>query len=864
VNVTPDGPYYCDPNISVTLSIPATAGTRKPVDVMVVFDKSGSMSWGGQLSTSDALGIALSTSTALIADSSGGLRDINVANPGLPMFFDTYNSPGIGRDVDAFGNYAYLADGTQGLRVVGISNPINIFPVAQVDVGGGAYGVAAEGDKTYVVTFSSSNVDESMTAGTNQVLVIGRNASNLFAAQSFIPSVDFVSGAMAYVRRVGNPIGNLEVNIRATLNGPNLGTATLSPGSLSASYQSAIVSFPSIIPLTSGSTYYLVLTTPSTNNSNYYQWGARNGNAYSRGNAYQNTSSQNWDARFQTHFIDGLIVLDTSTPTSPTIIGAASLDDGWRVWVDGGYAYVADGISGMRIFDVTQNTPQEVGFYNTSGYAYEVSVDYPYAFVSDGLAGVRFFDISNPSSPNLLSTYNTPGTAYAARADGTILYVADGSSLQVLDFSTINTPAFIDAYTTPYRYRDLEINNGWAYLAVDNAIPGLITIDLSQGPKVDQAIVAAQTFIDFNGWSVLQDQMGLVTYNTLSYLDEVLTSNFAAVRNTIGNIVAFGGTATGSAIDRATNELQSVRANPLALKFQVLMSDGQTNYGTDPDTAAIAAANANIIIYTIGFGADADEDELKSIASITGGQYYFASDANALVDIYALIAQNIQNLATDANISTFFDPGTILVDDGNGSFSNGTLVFDINTQLPPPWMASYIFNIPCDSQLACETQVISIPSPGTFFEYIDTNGESVRVDWNVFVTDIFNQRDLNIQIHSGDILSPGNVDLGVEVISAGTLDAPSSEVRFYRGPPTQNDVLASHTVPPLCGQADPVCAAYAYTFTQNLGAEGELYAVVNPDGIIPECSYNNEDVIFCYALPNTQFFTLDYWAWLHE
>ncbi len=59
--------------------------------------------------------------------------------------------------------------------------------------------------------------------------------------------------------------------------------------------------------------------------------------------------------------------------------------------VSGNYAYVADGLAGLQVIDVSNPAnPQRVGGYDTSGYAHGVAVSGNYAYVADdygGLAG---------------------------------------------------------------------------------------------------------------------------------------------------------------------------------------------------------------------------------------------------------------------------------------------------------------------------------------------------------------------------------------------------------------------------------------------------------------------------------------------
>jgi Ca-activated chloride channel family protein len=81
----------------------------------------------------------------------------------------------------------------------------------------------------------------------------------------------------------------------------------------------------------------------------------------------------------------------------------------------------------------------------------------------------------------------------------------------------------------------------------------------------------------------------------------------------------------------------------------VLLTDGENNAGAMPPLeAAGLAAQAGLRIYTVGVGAapergmfgmnagntDLDEDTLKAIAKATGGEYFRATDANALQAVY--------------------------------------------------------------------------------------------------------------------------------------------------------------------------------------------------------------------------------------
>jgi len=88
----------------------------------------------------------------------------------------------------------------------------------------------------------------------------------------------------------------------------------------------------------------------------------------------------------------------------------------------------------------------------------------------------------------------------------------------------------------------------------------------------------------------------------------------------------------------------------------VLLSDGQSNVGPDPQKAAEFAAKYGVRIYTVGMGTPEgvivkvdgwsmrtrlDEDSLQKIASTTHGEYFRAADAKDLKKIYRTLGSKL-------------------------------------------------------------------------------------------------------------------------------------------------------------------------------------------------------------------------------
>ncbi len=94
---------------------------------------------------------------AYVAYGTEGLRIIDVANPANPTLLGTFNTPGDARGVVVNGNYAYVADRDAGVRVINVSNPASPTEVGNVATPR-ARGIAISGNYVYVAASDSGLV----------------------------------------------------------------------------------------------------------------------------------------------------------------------------------------------------------------------------------------------------------------------------------------------------------------------------------------------------------------------------------------------------------------------------------------------------------------------------------------------------------------------------------------------------------------------------------------------------------------------------------------------------------------------------------------------------------------------------------
>ncbi|MGA1869867.1 MAG: BACON domain-containing protein [bacterium] len=151
----------------------------------------------------------------------------------------------------------------------------------------------------------------------------------------------------------------------------------------------------------------------------------------------------------------------------------------YGAYVDGNYAYVADGDSGLQIIDISY--PRSLiltGSYNTPGEARGIYIKSNYAYIADGDSGLQIIDIKDPENPSLTGNYDTSGSAHGIYIDCNYAYVADGDSgLQIIDISNPENPVHKGSYNTSGYAYDIHVEGNYAYVAAGDS--GLTIIDIS-------------------------------------------------------------------------------------------------------------------------------------------------------------------------------------------------------------------------------------------------------------------------------------------------------------------------------------------------------------------------------------------------
>src|SRR5688572_14298674 len=192
----------------------------------------------------------------------------------------------------------------------------------------------------------------------------------------------------------------------------------------------------------------------------------------------------------------------------------------------------------------------------------------------------------------------------------------------------------------------------------------MLAIDISQSMQIEDftpnrlqaAKVVAQKFIEGR----IQDRIGIVVFSGDAFSLAPLTTDYNLLKSYLKDIsfemIENRGTAIGSAMAVVTNRMGESESKS---KVCILLSDGDNTAGNiDPITAAELAAAYGIKIYTIVVGKEGlvpygkdffgrpnmientvDETTMRKIAEIGSGEFFRATDNQALTQVFARIDQ---------------------------------------------------------------------------------------------------------------------------------------------------------------------------------------------------------------------------------
>jgi hypothetical protein len=185
-------------------------------------------------------------------------------------------------------------------------------------------------------------------------------------------------------------------------------------------------------------------------------------------------------------------VIDVSDPVHPVFTGASiPAESPAALFASGNRLYIADTVTGLSIADITDPlAPFIMGIVATYGTVLSVTASDGRAYVSEGASGVEIFDVSNPAAP--ISIARIPmndARCSAATSNGSSCYliVADGTSglaiQNVTDLSSpLPDPVFFNRLDDPdkpasFTAATVAISGSYAFVGLGE--DGILALDIT-------------------------------------------------------------------------------------------------------------------------------------------------------------------------------------------------------------------------------------------------------------------------------------------------------------------------------------------------------------------------------------------------
>jgi hypothetical protein len=178
----------------------------------------------------------------------------------------------------------------------------------------------------------------------------------------------------------------------------------------------------------------------------------------------------------------GLRIVDVSNPTDPVETRSYSrygFDD--AVKLVGNYAYVLEPYK-LKIIDISDvHAPHEVGYYESVQTLNDFAIQGDVAYVAaDGDPTIAAVDISNPASPCLIGRYESPDYSWciSLALNGHYLYASEWGGFRVLDVANPRAMQPV-GFIESETFTGIAISGQYAFVSLDNGSSQLAVVDIS-------------------------------------------------------------------------------------------------------------------------------------------------------------------------------------------------------------------------------------------------------------------------------------------------------------------------------------------------------------------------------------------------
>ena len=392
-----------------------------------------------------------------------------------PEIVGSISSTFIGNTIDVFvdGDYAFVTNQGEGLKVVNITDPTNPYIIGTYVTDNIAQSVYVDGDYAFIADYEGDPILEEnilvldVSDPTNPIHL--GNCSSISVAGDLAWDI-VVDGDIAYVANGGGGLCVIDISI------PSSPIVIEKRITLGTSYDLLVEGDYVYLADDSNGLVVLDVTDPTS---------VSIAATYNTGISSAIGVVINGNYAYVVDFNNGIVVVNITDPTTPTYVDSWSKSDVSDAYIYGDYLYVTDITNGLSVVNITDPTiPTLINTISLPGFAQAIVIDGCYAYIASQTGGLQIVQIANPSPPTPIGSYNTPDYACDIVVSGDFAYVAafdvlvaDSSSIQILNISDPSSPTFAGSYDTPDHARGVFVSGDYAYVAAFGS--GLLVLDIS-------------------------------------------------------------------------------------------------------------------------------------------------------------------------------------------------------------------------------------------------------------------------------------------------------------------------------------------------------------------------------------------------
>jgi hypothetical protein len=363
--------------------------------------------------------------------------------------------------VHVVGDYAYVAAGEEGLRVISVADKSNPREVGFFDTPGSVQAVYIVGDYAYVVAWGEGLRVISVADKSNP-----REVGFLdmpFAFDKPGSANVHVVGDYAYV--AAGEEGLRVISVADKSNPREVGFLDMPAYEVYVVGDYAYVDGLRVISVADKSNLREVgfFDTPGTAHAVYVVG----------------------DYAYVAAWEEGLRVISVADKSNPREVGFfAATGPAEGVHVVGDYAYIATQ-NGLHVISVAdKSNPREVSFFDTPGNAADVHVVGDYAYVVAWGGGFHVISVADKSNPREVGFLDFQGDIMSVHVVGDYAYVAGGGGLRVVSVADKLNPRQVGSFAPGGHAKDVHVVGDYAYVADEDGLNVISVVERSKPRKV--------------------------------------------------------------------------------------------------------------------------------------------------------------------------------------------------------------------------------------------------------------------------------------------------------------------------------------------------------------------------------------------